>query len=165
MSLHQLQLTSLLRIEWLTLTTFILAWNSRNFLLANTCMCELTCFRVLVFPVRSLMYRAINSFRPAKMRRGKRIKKSETNWERWAWDSKHETSFFLRLSHLVCLIDQLDSMAKNNLPLKLAPLLSTSPRVHRTWIGKLNVRLCCRLHTSMNHSSRERVQGSRADIN
>jgi hypothetical protein len=47
------------------LTTFSLACISRNFLLASTWMCELTCFRVLVFPVRSLMYLAISSFRPA----------------------------------------------------------------------------------------------------
>lgn len=46
------------------LTTFIFACSSRSFLLASTCICELTCFRVLVFPVRILIYRAISSFRP-----------------------------------------------------------------------------------------------------
>jgi hypothetical protein len=47
------------------LTTLSLACISRSFLLASTCICELTCFRVLVFPVRSLMYLAISSLRPA----------------------------------------------------------------------------------------------------
>lgn len=48
------------------LTTFSLACISRSFRLANTCMCDDTCFLVRVFPVRSFMYLAINSFRPAK---------------------------------------------------------------------------------------------------
>lgn len=46
------------------LTTFSLACTSRIFLRARTCMCELTCLRVLVLPVLSFMYRAISSFRP-----------------------------------------------------------------------------------------------------
>lgn len=46
-------------------TTLSFAWISRNFRLAKTCMCELTCFLVRVLPVLSLIYRAINSFRPA----------------------------------------------------------------------------------------------------
>lgn len=46
------------------LTTFSLACTSLSFRRANTWMCELTCFRVLVLPVRNLMYRAISSLRP-----------------------------------------------------------------------------------------------------
>jgi len=44
--------------------TFSFAWISRIFLLASTCIWELTCFLVLVFPVRNLIYRAISSLRP-----------------------------------------------------------------------------------------------------
>lgn len=53
----------------MSLTTFNLACISRNFLLAKTCICELTCFLVLVLPVRSLIYRAMSSFRPGKKRK------------------------------------------------------------------------------------------------
>lgn len=56
----------------LLLTTFIFAWSSRSFLLASTWICELTCFRVLVFPVRILIYRAISSFRPNLIEKWKR---------------------------------------------------------------------------------------------
>lgn len=49
-------------------STLSLAWSSRSFRRASTWMCELTCFRVLVFPVLSLMYLAISSFRPATRR-------------------------------------------------------------------------------------------------
>lgn len=35
--------------------TLSFAWISRNFRLASTCMCELTCLRVLVLPVRNFM--------------------------------------------------------------------------------------------------------------
>lgn len=61
------------------LTTFILAWNSRNFLLANTCICELTCFLVLVLPVLNFMYRAISSFRPEIKKKEKRKHKLLSN--------------------------------------------------------------------------------------
>lgn len=47
-----------------TLTTLSLAWISRSLRRAKTWMCELTCFRVRVLPVRSLMYLAISSLRP-----------------------------------------------------------------------------------------------------
>lgn len=47
-----------------TLTTLSLAWISRSLRRAKTCMCELTCFRVRVLPVRSFMYLAISSLRP-----------------------------------------------------------------------------------------------------
>lgn len=54
------------------LTTFSLACTSLSFRRANTWMCELTCFRVLVLPVRNLMYRAISSLRPKRTcRRGR----------------------------------------------------------------------------------------------
>lgn len=49
--------------QWI-LTTFSLACTSRIFRRASTWMCELTCFRVLVLPVRNLMQRAISSLRP-----------------------------------------------------------------------------------------------------
>jgi hypothetical protein len=39
--------------------------NSRCFFLANTCMCDETCLRVRVLPVRILMKRAMSSLRPA----------------------------------------------------------------------------------------------------
>lgn len=48
------------------LTTFSLACTSLSFRRANTWMCELTCFRVLVLPVRNLMYLAISSLRPVE---------------------------------------------------------------------------------------------------
>lgn len=42
-------------------------WRGLKIGAASNGICrELTCFLVRVFPVRSLMYRAINSFRPAK---------------------------------------------------------------------------------------------------
>ena len=44
--------------------TLSFAWISLNFRLAKTCIWEDTCFLVRVFPVRSLIYRAINSLRP-----------------------------------------------------------------------------------------------------
>ena len=46
--------------------TLSLAWISLSFLRANTWICDETCFRVLVLPVRNLMYRAISSFLPGK---------------------------------------------------------------------------------------------------
>ena len=46
--------------------TFSLALICLSFLLAKTCMWDETCLRVLVFPVRNLMYLAISSFLPVK---------------------------------------------------------------------------------------------------
>ena len=46
--------------------TLSFAWISLSFLRAKTCIWEDTCFLVRVFPVRSFMYRAINSFRPER---------------------------------------------------------------------------------------------------
>lgn len=67
-------------IDWrlIILTTFSLACISRSFRLANTCMCDDTCFLVRVFPVRSFMYLAINSLRPAKKQ--KYISLSHLGW-------------------------------------------------------------------------------------
>ena len=48
----------------LTVETFNLDCISRALRRANTCIWLDTCFRVRVFPVLSLIYRAINSFRP-----------------------------------------------------------------------------------------------------
>lgn len=53
------------------LTTLSFACISLSFRLARTCMWELTCLRVRVFPVRSLMYRAISSFLPAKSKQAR----------------------------------------------------------------------------------------------
>ena len=55
------------------LLTLSFAWISRSFRLARTWMCDETCFRVLVFPVRNLMYRAISSFRPEMWKRKYRL--------------------------------------------------------------------------------------------
>lgn len=51
--------------------TLSLAWISLSFLRANTWICDETCFRVLVLPVRNLMYRAISSFLPGKNKQRK----------------------------------------------------------------------------------------------
>ena len=59
--------------------TLIFDWISRSFLRASTWMCELTCFRVRVFPVRNLIYRAINSFRPAKSNQSNQSNQSNRN--------------------------------------------------------------------------------------
>lgn len=47
-----------------SLTTLSFACISLSFRLAKTCMCELTCFLVLVFPVLNLIYLAMSSLRP-----------------------------------------------------------------------------------------------------
>ena len=68
---QQIYFTSKFRAQKIRQRTFSLAWISLSFLLASTCICDETCFRVLVFPVRNLMYRAINSFRPRRKEKGK----------------------------------------------------------------------------------------------
>ena len=50
--------------DYVIQSTLSFAWISLNFRLAKTCIWEDTCFLVRVFPVRSLIYRAINSLRP-----------------------------------------------------------------------------------------------------
>ena len=54
------------RFYGLGLYTFSLALICLSFLLAKTWMWDETCLRVLVFPVRNLMYLAISSFLPVK---------------------------------------------------------------------------------------------------
>ena len=51
--------------------TLSLAWISLSFLRANTWICDETCFRVLVLPVRNLIYLAISSFLPGKNKQRK----------------------------------------------------------------------------------------------
>ena len=62
-------------------STLSFAWISLNFRLAKTCIWEDTCFLVRVFPVRSLIYRAINSLRPEKARKKFLLTLIESN--RW----------------------------------------------------------------------------------
>ena len=56
--------------------TLSLDWISRAFRRANTWMWLDTCLRVRVLPVRSLMYLAINSFRPENKRQKKLLIKT-----------------------------------------------------------------------------------------
>lgn len=82
-------------------TDLVLAWTSLAFLLAKTWMWLETCFLVRVFPVRSLMYRAISSFLPTGGKGNKLVMRSDRKWRpKWVFQEIEGKKFFSLAPHL-----------------------------------------------------------------